>query len=237
MGDTSADLPPVLWLLGTLAGSLGLAFVAASSLTPLVQAWLARTGTGAASVNPYFLYAVSNAGSAGALLAYPFLLEPFIGLDRQAWLWSAALLGLAPLLIVLWSALPRGRAPVSATVSSLPVAALPWARILALSAVPSALLLALTRYLTTDVASVPLLWIVPLALYLGTFVHAFARREMIPQPILASLVPRALIFLAVVYPLSRTFIVLAGMVHLLVFTLAALYCHGALARLRRPPPI
>ena len=233
-GDTSADLPPVLWLLGTLAGSLGLAFVAASSLTPLVQAWLARTSTGAASVNPYFLYSVSNAGSAGALLAYPFLLEPFIGLDRQAWLWSAALLGLAPFLIVLWSALPRGRTPVSATVSSLPAAALPWARILALSAVPSALLLALTRYLTTDVASVPLLWIVPLALYLGTFVHAFARREMIPHPILASLVPRALIFLAVVYPLNRTFIVLAGMVHLLVFTLAALYCHGALARLRPP---
>ena len=234
LGDTSADLPPVLWLLGTLAGSLGLAFVAASSLTPLVQAWLARTGTGAASVNPYFLYSVSNAGSAGALLAYPFLLEPFIGLDRQAWLWSAALLGLAPFLIVLWLALPRGRTPVSATVSSLPVAALPWARILALSAVPSALLLALTRYLTTDVASVPLLWIVPLALYLGTFVHAFARREMIPHPILTSLVPRALIFLAVVYPLNRTFIVLAGMIHLLVFTLAALYCHGALARLRPP---
>ena len=234
LGDTSADLPPVLWLLGTLAGSLGLAFVAASSLTPLVQAWLARTGTGAASVNPYFLYSVSNAGSAGALLAYPFLLEPFIGLDRQAWLWSAALLGLAPFLIVLWLALPRGRTPVSATASSLPVAALPWARILALSAVPSALLLALTRYLATDVASVPLLWIVPLALYLGTFVHAFARREMIPHAILTSLVPRALIFLAVVYPLSRTFLVLAAIVHLLVFILAALYCHGALARLRPP---
>ena len=233
-GDTSADLPPVLWLLGTLAGSLGLAFVAASSLTPLVQAWLARTGTGAASVNPYFLYSISNAGSAGALLAYPFLLERFIGLDRQAWLWSAALLGLAPLLIVLWSALPRGRTPVSATASSLAAPALPWARILALSAVPSALLLALTRYQTTDLASVPLLWIVPLALYLGTFVHAFARREMIPHPILTSLVPRALIFLAVVYPLNRTYIVLAGMVHLPVFTLAALYCHGALARLRPP---
>ena len=234
LGDTSADLPPVLWLLGTLAGSLGLAFVAASSLTPLVQAWLARTGTGAASVNPYFLYSVSNAGSAGALLAYPFLLEPFIGLDRQAWLWSAALVGLTPFLVVLWLALPRGRTPVSAAVSSLPAPALAWARILALSAVPSALLLALTRYLTTDVASVPLLWIVPLALYLGTFVHAFARREVIPHAILTSLVPRALIFLAVVYPLNRTFVVLAGMIHLLVFTIAALYCHGALARLRPP---
>ena len=233
LGDTSADLPPVLWLLGTLAGSLGLAFVAASSLTPLVQAWLARTGTGAASVNPYFLYSVSNAGSAGALLAYPFLLEPFIGLDGQAWLWSAALLGLAPVLVILWLALPHGRAPVPATASSLPASALAWARILALSAVPSALLLALTRYLTTDVASVPLLWIVPLALYLGTFVHAFARREMIPLRILTRLVPPAILFLAVVHPLIRTSLVF-GIVNLLVFTLTALYCHGALARLRPP---
>ena len=67
VGDVPGDLPPVIWLLGTLAGALGLAFVAASSLTPLVQAWLARAGSGAASVDPYFLYAASNAGSAGAL--------------------------------------------------------------------------------------------------------------------------------------------------------------------------
>ena len=233
-GETSADLPPVPWLLGTLAGSLALAFVAASSLTPLVQAWLARTGTGVASVNPYFLYSVSNAGSAGALLAYPFLLEPFIGLERQAWLWSAALLGLAPFLVVLWWALPRAHVPVPGNSPQMPATALPWVRILALSAVPSALLLAITRYLTTDVASVPLLWIVPLTLYLGTFIHAFARRELIPYWVLTSLAPRALIFLAVLYPLGRTYIVLAGVVHLLVFTLAVLYCHGALARLRPP---
>jgi len=234
LGDTPGDLPPVLWLLGTLSGSLGLAFVAASSLTPLVQAWLARTGTGAASVNPYFLYAVSNAGSAGALLAYPFLLEPLIGLERQAWLWSAALLGLAPFLVGLWLALPRERAPAAATHSPLSAAPLPWARILGLSAVPSALLLSLTRYLTTDIASVPLFWIVPLTLYLATFIHAFARHEMIPQPILASLLPRALILLTIVYQLGPKYFVLASVVHLLAFTLAALYCHGALARLRPP---
>ena len=106
-------------------------------------------------------------------------------------------------------------------------------RILALAAVPSALLLAVTRYLTADVASVPLLWIVPLALYLGTFVHAFARRAPIPHALLARAVPLALIALAVVYPLSRTSLPV-GLVHLLVFALAALYCHGALARLRPP---
>ena len=235
LGETPDGLPPALWLLGTLAGALGLAFVAASSLTPLIQAWLARAGIGTASADPYFLYSASNAGSAGALLAYPFLLEAFLGLDQQAWLWSIALLGLAPFLLVLWLASTPGRAAAPAAVSSASASAkrLPVVRILALSAIPSALLLAITRYLTTDVAAVPLLWIVPLVLYLGSFVHAFARRKLIPQRILVRLVAPSLVLLAVMYPLTRT-VLAFGLIHLLIFTLAALYCPGALARLRPP---
>ena len=244
LGETPAGLPPTLWLLGTLAGALGLSFVAASSLTPLVQSWLARAGTGAASADPYFLYAASNAGSAGALLAFPFLLEPFFGRDGQAWAWSAAALGLAPLLFLLWRAAATGDASAWAAkkntaagydaVSPYPQGAtLPVVRILALSAVPSALLLGVTRYLSTDVAAVPLLWIVPLGVYLATFVHAFARRELVPQRLLSRLVAPALIALVVLYLLNRAVLVF-GLVHLLVFALAALYCHGALARLRPP---
>ena len=277
-GETPpAGLPPALWLLGTLAGALGLAFVAVSSLTPLVQSWLARAGAGAASTDPYFLYAASNAGSAGALLAFPFLLEPFLGLAGQAWLWSAAALGLAPFLFFLWRAAAAGSADVrvgaaggtdvraaaagaaiasgntaaasvgdgGASAGNAAVAPHPRAaagpaaalahpvRILALSAIPSALLLAVTRYLTTDVAAVPLLWLVPLALYLGTFVHAFARRTLVPQRLLAHLVAPALIALVVLYLVNRT-VLAFGVAHLLVFVLAALYCHGALARLRPP---
>ena len=267
-GETPpAGLPPALWLLGTLAGALGLAFVAVSSLTPLVQSWLARAGRGAASADPYFLYAASNAGSAGALVAFPFLLEPFLGLADQAWLWSAAALGLAPFLFLLWRAAAAGDADVRAAAARAavasgntaaasvgdggasagntavaphpraaagPAAALAHpVRILALSAIPSALLLAVTRYLTTDVAAVPLLWIVPLALYLGTFVHAFARRTLVPQRLLARLVAPALIALVVLYLVNRT-VLAFGVAHLLVFVLAALYCHGALARLRPP---
>ena len=233
LGEVPADIAPNLWLLGTLSGALALSFVAASCLTPLVQAWLARAGAGAASADPYFLYSASNAGSACALLAYPFLLEPFLGLGLQAWIWSAALLGLAPLLLLLWRALPRDRAPAPPEMASSPPAALPVVRILALSAVPSGLLLAITRYLSTDVAAVPLLWILPLVLYLATFVHAFARREWIGQSILVRLVAPGLIVLAVSNVFSRT-VFAFGLVHLLVFTLAALYCHGALARLRPP---
>ena len=243
LGEAPAGLPPALWLLGTLAGALGPAFVAASSLTPLVQSWLARAGAGAASADPYFLYAASNAGSAGALLAFPFLLEPFLGLERQAWAWSAAAFGLAPLLYLLWRA--AGGAGARAAKGDVPdvdaaapacapaTAALPTVRILALAAVPSALLLGVTRYLTTDVAAVPLLWIVPLALYLATFVHAFARRSLVPQRLLARLLGPALIALVILYLSNRT-VLAFGLVHLLVFALAALYCHGALARLRPP---
>ena len=235
LGEAPSGLPPAIWLLGTLAGALGLAFVTASSLTPLVQAWLARAGAGAASADPYFLYSASNAGSAGALLAYPFLLEALFGLDVQAWMWSGALLGLGPALFVLWlaSAPDRSVATVGDSAASRPPRPLPVGRVLALSAVPSALLLGITRYLTTDVASVPLLWIVPLVLYLGSFVHAFARRRPFPHRILGRFVAPALIALAVMYPLTRT-VFAFGLAHLVVFTLATLYCHGELARLRPP---
>ncbi len=240
LGETpSAGVPPALWLLGTLAGSLGPAFVAVTSLTPLVQSWLARTDAGAASADPYFLYAASNVGSVGALLAFPFLLEPFLGLGRQAWLWSLAALALAPFLVILWrgaaarDAGARAAGAEEATPDS-GRTVLPVLRILALSAVPSALLLAVTRHVTTDVAAVPLLWIVPLALYLATFVHAFARRSLIPQWLLARLLAPGLLVLAVLYPFSY-FALVFGLFHVAVFALAALYCHGALARLRPPP--
>ena len=233
LGETPSALPPTVWLLGTLLGALAIPFVAASCLTPLVQSWLARSGAGTASADPYFLYSASNAGSAGALLAYPFLLEPLIGLEFQAWLWSAALLGLAPMLLLIWRSLPRDRQPepVTDTRADRPPVRLSTLRILTLSALPSALLLAITRYLTTDVASVPLLWIVPLVLYLATFIHAFARREWIPLRVLERLLAPALILLAILYLLTRT-VLAFGLLHLLVFSLAALYCHGALARLR-----
>ena len=236
LGETPGGLPAALWLLGTLTGALGVAFVAVATLTPLVQAWLARAGIGPASADPYFLYSASNAGSAGALLAYPFLIEPLLGLERQAWAWSATFLVLAPFLFFLWRASCAGRAPspeTTATNAPHPPPELPVVRVLALSAVPSALLLSITRYISTDVAAVPLLWIVPLVLYLGTFVHAFARRPAIPNHVLARIVPFSLIFLAIAYLVSQTVLVF-GVVHVVVFTLIALYCHGALARLRPP---
>ena len=235
LGNAPGDTAPSLWLLATLAAALGPSLLAVSTLTPLVQAWLAGAGAGRASTDPYFLYAASNAGSVGALLAYPFLLEPLLGLERQQALWSTAALALGPLLVVLWLGAARERSPprATATAATAPPRALPTLRILTLAAAPSALLLGLTQFLTTDVASVPLLWIVPLALYLATFIHAFASRELIPHRQLPPLIAPGLIVLAATSPFTHGKFEI-GLVHLVVFTACALYCHGALAQARPP---
>ena len=213
--------------------AVGPGTIVASCLTPLAQAWLARAGAGRASEDPYFLYAASNAGSAGALLAYPFVLEPWLGIGRQTWGWSLALGALVPFALLGWWWANRkdgGPKPGfgARERSALP---LPAARILALSAVPSALLLGVTQFLTTDVAAVPLLWIVPLVLYLGTFVHAFARRPPVPLRIVERAVSGAVLIIAVA-GIGGMAAFAASALHLAGFTIIALWCHGAIARLR-----
>ena len=234
LGSSPGAMPPTLWLLGTLGGALGIAFIASACLTPLVQAWLAQERSGAQSRDPYFLYATSNIGSAAALLAYPLILEPWIGLRHQAWAWSAAALCVAPAVVVLWDRTGRGTklgASSAEALTSAAPSAMPIARIVALAALPSALLLGLTRYLTTDVAAVPMLWIMPLALYLGTFAHAFAARPAIGHRAITAMTTPALIGVAILYPFTKTVLALAAL-HLVVFVIASAYCHGTMARLR-----
>ena len=230
LGETPGATTPALWLLGTLAGALAPSLLAVSTLTPLVQAWLARAGAGAASADPYFLYAASNAGSVGVLLAYPFLLEPLLGLNRQQTLWSVAALALAPVLMVLWLG---ARKEHNDERGDAPARTLATVRILTLAAGPSALLLGVTQFLTTDIASVPLLWIVPLALYLASFIHAFARRELIPHRRLPPLIAIGLVGLGMSNLFTHRELAVGG-AHLVVFTACALYCHGALAHARPP---
>ena len=149
--------------------------------------------------NPYFLYAGSNAGSLLALLAYPLLVEPALPLDRQATLWSYAFGALA-LGIVLCAAstafrgrkdeytLPRETVPTGTLRERLA-----WT---ALAFVPSSLLLGVTAYITKDIASIPLFWVVPLALYLLTFILTFARRPWLPHAAMARLLPHSIILFA-----------------------------------------
>ena len=252
---------PVWWLAGLLAVSLGAPFFMLSTGAPLLQRWFSETGHPSAA-NPYFLYAASNLGSMVALLAYPVLIEPTLRLEQQSHLWTAGYVVLAALIATCAFVVRRRLLRTSAgsggvmarAVSADAIAtdldalgALPvtppsaaaeqltvWRRTrwVLLSFVPSSMLLAVTTYLSTDVAAIPLLWIVPLAIYLLTFVIVFARKVVIFRHAFAVwLQPPFLLILSVAIALlmQRSVTALAP-THLAAFFLTALVCHGELAK-------
>src|ERR1700761_3025861 len=162
-----------LWLLGLFVASIGLPFFALAANNPLLQAWFVRTGH-PDGVDPYFLYASSNIGSFLALLSSPLVLEPVFTLRTQNLIWT----GGYGLLIVLIAASgffllgpPAAAAGEAAAESDAPAPSFALrARWVFLAAVPSGLLIAVTAHISTDVAAAPLLWVLPLSLYLLTWV-------------------------------------------------------------------
>ena len=226
---------PALWLLGTLAFNYGPACLAVSMLTPLTSAWFAKgKGNG---TDPYVLYGVSNVGSIGVLLVYPFVLEPIFGVALQVRLWTAvfAFLWLPLMALGLRS---RREAEAGTLVLSVtdqaclsPRTAL---RILVFSLLPSALVYGVTLRLSTDVAAAPLLWVLPLALYLGTYALAFGRRQVFVRwrhTLSCGLVPVALVLFAVFHGFASGGLWWCGF-HLAVFAIVAFFCHGLLWELR-----
>ena len=182
------------WLLGILAFGVGVPFFAISANAPLLQSWFARTGHPHAA-DPYFLYGASNFGSLIALLAYPVALEPAVGVSMQVRVWSGGFLLLA-LLIAACAALSTagGNPAVSALpenghVDAPSQVASRRMRWTILAFVPSGLLVAFTSYLTADIASAPFLWVVPLALFLATFIFAFRERPLIPHRLILKAQP------------------------------------------------
>jgi hypothetical protein len=225
---------PTIWLVGLLAVSVGLPFFVVSAQAPLIQRWFAGTGD-AHSADPYFLYAASNLGSLLALVAYPLLVEPVLGLSAQATAWSIAFFIVAGLVaLAAW----RGHEGVRATSAEMSPA-IGWRRRLhwlALSAVPSGLLLAVTAHLSTDVMATPLLWVVPFILYLLTFVIVFARRPAISAGLAMRLAPFALIGAAALANAGAARWPIAQLVPIcLCFFLVTLACHHALAATRPDP--
>jgi hypothetical protein len=193
-GDTPPAGDAYLWLVAVLAVGVGLPFFAVSANAPLLQAWFARTGHPHAA-DPYFLYGASNLGSLIALLAYPVAIEPVLGLAGQAGLWTRGFI-LLGFLIAVSGLVMYARIDASAGASDAapvaPAAPLVWRQRLAwigLAFVPSGLLVAFTSYVSTDIASAPFLWVLPLAVFLLTFILVFRERPVFPHVWLVRLQP------------------------------------------------
>ncbi|HET6977480.1 MAG TPA: fused MFS/spermidine synthase, partial [Pyrinomonadaceae bacterium] len=222
---------PALWLFGYLLSAIGLPIFLISTTSPLLQKWFTRTGHQSAN-DPYFLFAVSNAGSLLALVSYPLLLEPNLKLSRQTQVWAVVyivflLLSLGCVL-VLWKSSRTERIEVVPQKTSISLKQrLYW---ILLAFIPSSLLFGVTTYITTEIAPTPLLWTIPLALYLITFILAFGRRKVISERLTNTALSGLALLLTLVIAANATEPTTAiVLLHLLFFFVAALVCHAKLS--------
>ncbi|MDR4483257.1 MAG: fused MFS/spermidine synthase [Nitrospirales bacterium] len=229
---------PVPWLIGLFAVSVGFPFFAVATNAPLLQRWFSHTKHSSAA-DPYFLYGASNLGSILALLSYPLFFEPLLTIHKQSLAWGWAYAVLVGLLVICSVTVWQRYSPATATgcsqyttisVSTESITKPQRLHWLALAFVPSSLLLGVTMHITTDVAAVPLLWVLPLMLYLLTFVIVFARRPWLPHNWMVLAQPFFLI------PLG--FQRFSGLILNIALPMAAFFvstmvCHGELVK-RRP---
>ncbi|HSW61885.1 MAG TPA: fused MFS/spermidine synthase [Dissulfurispiraceae bacterium] len=244
----AGEANPIGVVLILLLFSVGLPFFVLSSTAPLMQRWFVWTGHPSAS-DPYFLYSASNAGSMLALISYPAIIEPLFSLHQQSSHWSIGYIVLIVFILgcacFTWRSarLCHAAAGVS-TAESVPAYCVSDAppparsqqlRWVALAFVPSSLMLGVTTFLSTDVAAIPLFWVIPLSLYLLTFILVFAN---IPQPVnrlMLRLFPIAVIVLLFInVPLTKPAMWIAILFNLATFFIVAMVCHGELARTRPP---
>jgi hypothetical protein len=227
-----------LWLFGLFAVSIGLPFFALSASAPLLQSWFAASGHPQAG-NPYVLYAASNLGSFAALFAYPVVVEPMLTLKMQADIWSVGFGILAVLIAAVGLLTARTTAAVATKIAiEHDVAPSAGRRIrwIVLAAIPSGLVIALTAHLTTDIAAAPFLWVVPLALYLLTFVAVFRERPWITHLTVVRLTPFVVAPLAVsLIGGDKVYWMTTIALNLAAFTLLTLTCHGELYAVRPKP--
>lgn len=234
---------PVPRILGLLSASVGLPYLVLSTTGPLLQAWYVRSREGAV---PYRLFALSNLGSMLALLSYPALVEPTLATRTQALAWSGGYIAFAALcLVTAFVSLHAVRRPQPAVVpapnprgdeTSAPglLTHVIW---LSLAACASTLLLAVTNYMCQDVAAIPFLWILPLSLYLLTFILCFDAEGWYRRNVYLVLLGASLIGMAVLANPTGDRPGMKYLVPLLAagFFCACMFCHGELARLKPNP--
>lgn len=224
---------PALWLFGYLLRAIGLPIFLISTTSPLLQKWFTHTGHRSAA-DPYFLFAVSNAGNLLALISYPLLLEPNIKLSRQTYLWVVGYVVFLVLSVgcglVLWrSSRSAEIEPRLEDHASVPISVKQRLYWILLAFIPSSLLFGVTTFITTEIAPAPLLWTIPLALYLTTLVLAFARRKLPSAQLTTAFCALALLLTLVMAADATEPTAAIVLLHLLFFGVAALICHSKLA--------
>ena len=219
---------PLLWLIIALAGALAVPFIALAGTGLLLQRWYEGD-------DPYPLYAASNLGSLVALLAYPTIVEPALAVTTQAKVWKWLYFATALLAVAYGASSKKGSDPFFEKGSD-PVSWNRRLRWLLLAFVPSSLVLGATQHMTTDVASVPFLWVVPLAAYLGSFVVAFSRRRPVsPRAWQVLFAITAVGAATSMWALARTFASTLLVLHPVLVFAAGCACHGRLADLKPAP--
>jgi hypothetical protein len=231
---------PIPWLLTVLAVMVGLPFFVVSTTSPLLQRWFSYSGHRYAG-DPYFLYAAGNCGSLLALISYPVLVEPHLGLSQQSRWWSVGYVVLLALTAIcgIWTwclarnpVLAAGPAPRTVDEKLTVPRRLRW---ILLAFVPCSLMLSVTTYITSEIMPLPLLWVIPLGIYLLTFILVFARRQLIPHRWMVWAMPVAVVTLVIMLARmdlkAQAFGMLAWpmAVHLIGLFIVAMFCHGELA--------
>lgn len=215
------------------AMGVGLPFAVLSANAPLIQSWYAQTG-GPSAEDPYFLYGASNLGSLIALLAFPLAAEPLFGANGigLGWSWGFVALG-AALLASGWAARHGSSTASHGTADAAP-GKLQMLRWLVLAFVPSSLMLAVTSKISTDVGSIPLVWVIPLSLYLLTFVLTFTNRPILQGPVLRTMAVLGLAYLTVVFAglMGRHLPMSTIGILVLAFFAVALFVHRSLYEAR-----
>lgn len=224
------------WLIGLFAVSVGMPFFAISANAPLLQRWFSRTSHADAD-DPYFLYSASNAGSLLSLCLYPILFEPLLRLREQTALWAVGYVILGLVILACGYFTLKNKAPMSQMISKDRVetaapnlkSRLMW---IALAFIPSSLMLGVTSHITNNIASAPFLWIMPLALYLLTFIIVFAKKPIISSTTLSYLLPVAIIAALVLNYFVKMNFFVGIAINLLCYFVIALACHMRLVDTR-----
>ena len=224
---------PTGWVMLMLLLGVGAPFFALSTSSPALQRWFSLSGHSRAG-DPYFLYVASNAGSLAALVAYPLVVERFLPLESQEYVWSGGFI----VFIALSAACSRYIRTDAVAEAARTLVRSSWsdrARWAALAFVPSALMLGVTNFISSEIAALPFFWVLPLAAYLVTFMISFSARPLIPPAWAAKAAPFAVLAAipALLPGILPTWAVIV--VHIGVVLIAGTAIHGRLAALRPPP--